>query len=96
MKVEDPLNWWKGVDSMPNLEMVDRYEDDFVGWTVEQAARLRGMPQLNNAGLDVENLAEEIEDLGRSEINKITSLMGQAMVHLLKIVADPTAPSRQH
>lgn len=81
---------------MPSLEMVDRYEDDFVGWTVEQAARLRGMPQLNNAGLDVENLAEEIEDLGRSEINKITSLMGQAMVHLLKIVADPTAPSRQH
>jgi len=85
----------EGVDSVPSLEAIDRYENDFVGWTDQQAALLRGMPQLNNAGLDVENLAEEIEDLGRSDINKITSLMGQVMVHLLKIVADPTAPSRQ-
>lgn len=78
------------------IDRPDNYDADFVGWAFEQAARLRGMPQLNNSGLDIDNIAEEIEDLGRSEINKISSLMRQAMVHLLKIVADPESSSRQH
>ena len=72
------------------------HEVDFVGWAFDQAARLREIPQLNNAGLDVENLAEEIEDLGRSEINKIHSLIRQAMVHLIKIAANPDSGARRH
>lgn len=74
----------------------DLHAADFVTWAFAQADRLRAMPQLNNAGLDVENLAEEIEDLGRSEINKIHSLVQQAMVHLIKIVADPDSEARRH
>ena len=75
---------------------LDQHKADFVGWAFGQAERLRALPQLNNAGLDVENLAEEIEDLGRSELNKIHSLIRQALVHLIKIVADPDSDARRH
>ena len=75
---------------------MDQHQRDFVGWAFDQAERLRTLPQLNNAGLDVENLAEEIEDLGRSEISKIHSLIRQALVHLIKIEADPNSPARRH
>lgn len=81
---------------MNSQSKLDRHDTDFVSWAFDQAARLRSMPQLNNAGLDVENLAEEIEDLGRSEIDKIHSLIRQAIVHLLKIVAAPDSDSRRH
>jgi len=73
-----------------------QHDTDFVSWAFEQAERLRSLPDLNNAGLDVENLAEEIEDLGRNEINKLHSLMRQAMSHLIKIAVDPDSPSRRH
>ena len=75
---------------------IDQHEADFAGWAFDQAARLRALPHLNNAGLDVENLAEEIEDLGRSEINKIHGHIQQALVHLIKIVADPNSEARRH
>lgn len=40
------------------------YEQDFYGWTQEQAALLRA-GRLND--LDIENLIEEVETMGRSE-----------------------------
>ncbi|MBA9034312.1 DUF29 family protein [Rhizobium leguminosarum] len=43
------------------------YESDFVSWTRDQAALLRTLDP-PPPGLDVENLAEEIESLGRGEI----------------------------
>lgn len=81
---------------MPKEAQRSQYEVDFVAWAFDQASHLRALPKWNNAGLDVENLAEEIEDLGRSEINKIHSLIRLALVHLIKIVSDPTAEARRH
>ena len=43
------------------------YDDDFYAWTQEQAALLRRLPAVSNR-LDAELIAEEIEDLGRSEV----------------------------
>ncbi|NJM46075.1 MAG: DUF29 domain-containing protein [Alkalinema sp. RU_4_3] len=40
------------------------YDQDFVGWTEQVALALR---QGNWAGLDVENLIEEVEALGKSD-----------------------------
>jgi Domain of unknown function DUF29 len=40
------------------------YDEDFYAWTVEQARLLRSGKL---SSLDVENLAEEIESLGRSD-----------------------------
>lgn len=57
------------------------YEEDFALWSAEQAALLR-------AGkfdrVDVENVAEEIESLGRSDQYEIDSRLEILLAHLLK------------
>ena len=57
------------------------YEADFAQWSLEQAALLRDG---SIEGLDRENLAEEIESLGRSERYEVESRLGVLLVHLLK------------
>ena len=57
------------------------YETDFHEWTAAQARALRGH---RTAGLDWENLAEEIESLGHSEESEIESRMNVLLAHLLK------------
>lgn len=57
------------------------YDEDFALWSAEQAALLRA-GRLD--GLDRDNLAEEIESLGRSEKREIESRLNVAIVHLLK------------
>ena len=58
------------------------YEQDFYLWTQDQARRLRALQGDNR--LDTGNLAEEVADLGRSELNKVVSHLRQAFVHILK------------
>lgn len=61
------------------------YEDDFHAWCTQQAARLRGRARPGaNDGLDYENLAEEIETLGRSDRRAIKSQLRLLLAHLLK------------
>ena len=57
------------------------YEQDFYGWTQEQAALLRA-GRLND--LDIENLIEEVETMGRSEKRELESRLTVLLVHLLK------------
>jgi hypothetical protein len=60
------------------------YDDDFYAWTQEQAELLRrGGAGANR--LDVELIAEEIEDLGRSELHACQSLCEHIIEHLLKL-----------
>jgi hypothetical protein len=71
------------------------YEADILAWAEQQAAALRslaGRRDLPNA-LDLENVAEEIEDVGRSELRAVESLAGNILVHLILLWADPDAPS---
>ena len=45
------------------------YQTDYYAWTKEQAAALRAMAVARvNSTLDLENLAEEVESLGRSDL----------------------------
>jgi hypothetical protein len=60
------------------------YDDDFYAWTQEQAELLRSGPIRGNR-LDVAHLAEEIEDLGRSELHAAQSLCEHIIEHLLKL-----------
>jgi hypothetical protein len=76
------------------------YADDFYIWSQEQAALLRALPgsgrDLPNA-LDIENIAEEIESVGRSELGKVESYLGQIVIHLLKLASvDDAATPTQH
>jgi hypothetical protein len=60
------------------------YDADFYAWTLEQAALLRRDPPRGNR-LDTELIAEEIEDLGRSELHAVQSLCEHIIEHLLKL-----------
>ncbi len=57
------------------------YETDFHAWLQDQAAKLRD--RLHD-DLDWENLAEEIESVGRSERKEIRSRLDVLICHLLK------------
>ncbi|CAK0773399.1 conserved hypothetical protein [Gammaproteobacteria bacterium] len=57
------------------------YETDIIAWSNEQAWLVRnGRFDL----LDIENIAEEIEDVGKSEQRELASRMAVLMAHLLK------------
>jgi hypothetical protein len=57
------------------------YEIDFYAWTQRQAALLR---EEEFAEVDWNNLIEEIEALGRSDIRELTNRLEVLLMHLLK------------
>jgi len=57
------------------------YETDFYGWANQQAALLRSG---HLSAADVENIAEEIESMGRSEKRELVSRLTLLLLHLLK------------
>lgn len=59
----------------------DLYERDFYSWALEQAAHLRAR---RFAELDLENLAEEVEDLAKREAKELQSRYETLLAHLLK------------
>jgi Domain of unknown function DUF29 len=60
------------------------YEEDFYAWTQQQAALLRRLPLTGNS-IDREHVAEEIEDLGKSDLRAAQSLVEHIIEHLLKL-----------
>lgn len=60
---------------------LDLYEADFHAWAVDQADKLRRGALID---LDLVNLSEEIESLGRSEKRELQSRLAQLLMHLLK------------
>jgi Domain of unknown function DUF29 len=62
---------------MPNTN----YETDFYAWANEQAKLLRSG---NLAQADIENIAEEIESMGRSEKRELVNRLTILLLHLLK------------
>ena len=67
------------------------YERDFYSWSIEQARLLR---EGRHDALDRDNLAEEIESLGREQFNKLVSALRVAMLHMLKWDHQPPLRSR--
>jgi transcriptional accessory protein Tex/SPT6 len=61
--------------------MADLYEADFYAWANEQARLIR---EGRLADADLENIAEEIESMGRSEKRELVSRFGILLLHLLK------------
>jgi hypothetical protein len=56
-------------------------ETDYTQWCAEQGALLR---EGRLSDLDRENLAEEIESLGRSDKREIANRLGTLLLHLIK------------
>jgi Mg/Co/Ni transporter MgtE len=64
------------------------YDEDFYAWTQYQADVLRSMPCDDNR-FDRENVAEEIEDLGKSERHTVESQITRVLEHFLKLAQSP-------
>jgi hypothetical protein len=62
------------------------YEEDFVAWLQDQAGRAR---RGEVEGLDLENIAEELEGLARSDRREIRSRLTVLLTHLLKCLVQP-------
>ncbi len=69
------------------------YEDDFYAWTQYQARVLRSLRTADNR-LDREHVAEEIEDLGKSERDAARSQIRRILEHLLKLQFSPARGPR--
>jgi hypothetical protein len=67
------------------------YDTDFYSWSLEQARLLR---EGQWARLDRENVAEEIESLGREQFNKLESALRVLLMHMLKWDHQPKRRSR--
>lgn len=67
------------------------YERDFYSWLMEQARLVR---EGRWSAIDRDNLAEEIESLGREQFNKLESALRVLLLHLLKWDYQPERRSR--
>ena len=72
--------------------MKARYETDTYGWAMETAEKIRARRFEEIS--DWDNIAEEIESLGKSERSELASLLEQVMIHLLKWQYQPGKRSR--
>ena len=57
------------------------YDRDFYSWSLEQARLVR---EGRWSAVDRENVAEEIESLGREQFNKLVSALRVLILHMLK------------
>jgi hypothetical protein len=71
------------------------YQTDYYAWTKQQGAELRRLAATRvNTTLDLENLAEEVESLGRSDLATVRSQLRRIIEHLLKLEHSPAAEPR--
>ena len=72
------------------------YQRDFYLWTREQARLLREAAAARmNTPFDLENLAEEIESLGRSDRRAAISRLARIIDHALKLEHSPAEQPRR-
>lgn len=78
--------------------MSDLYDTDVVEWSERQARLLRGLAarQPSNELPDWDNIIEEVESVGRSQVDAVESLLTQAFLHELKVAAWPTSRDLLH
>ena len=67
------------------------YDQDFLAWTEQQAALLRA-GRLDQ--LDLDNLAEELDTMGRSEWGELENRLEVLLMHMLKWDYQPARRSR--
>jgi hypothetical protein len=70
-----------GPPTAPDRPTRTDYDADFYSWSLEQARLLR---ESQWAQVDRENVAEEIESLGREQFNKLESAFRVLLLHMLK------------
>jgi hypothetical protein len=81
------------------MDQTALYEADLYAWSQHQAQLLRGLAaagaRLPN-DLDLEHVAEEIEDLGTEQRFAVEGNLVQALIHLIKLAALPGDDATRH
>jgi hypothetical protein len=74
------------------------YEVDICGWAEQQAAALRRLAARGNVpnDLDLMHVVEEIEDVGNSHVDAVSSYIRLILSHLLLVATDPDAAAVPH
>jgi len=77
---------------------MNEYETDVLTWSERQAELLRrvGAGEKVHDQVDWENVAAEVESVGRSQLAAVRSLLIQALAHLLKAEAWPLSREVAH
>lgn len=71
------------------------YDADLVLWAQDQARALRDAAGVaSNLPVDWENVAEEIETLGKSQSRELASRISTIVIHLLKLTVSPAPEPR--
>ena len=76
---------------------MNAYDTDIVEWSAHQAELLRRRAAgelVNEAEIDWPNVAEEIDQLGKSQTRELTSRIAAVMLHLMKLEASPATGPR--
>jgi hypothetical protein len=78
--------------------MSQAYDDDVLEWSEHQARLLRqhAAGHAGNETPDWDNIIEEVESVGRSQLSAVRSLLVQALLHDLKCQAWPLSPEVPH
>lgn len=75
----------------------DLYDTDILAWSRIQAERLRRVAAGERVNdVDWAHVIEEVEDVGKSELNAVRSNLRNALVHALKVIAWPENQSADH
>jgi hypothetical protein len=75
----------------------DLYTSDVLAWSEHQADLIRRLARGERVNdIDWDHVAEEIEDVGLSELNAVRSNLLMMLVHLLKIQGWPNSQSVSH
>jgi hypothetical protein len=75
------------------------YDDDILLWSEQQAEIVRRLGRTRRDlpnEFDVENVAEEIESVGRSELASVETRIQNILVHLIKLFSEPDSPAAGH
>lgn len=79
------------------MTVADLYDEDFYLWTQAQAEALRAEARRRGGGsnaIDWEHLAEEVGDLGKSDLRECLSRTGTIIEHLLKLATSQKSEPR--
>ena len=74
------------------------YDDDFYGWSQQQAGVLRRLADRSDLpnDLDLEHVIDEIEGVGDNALHSVQSYLRLIFVHLMKLASNPQADARSH
>ncbi|GBF80443.1 DUF29 domain-containing protein [Aphanothece sacrum] len=75
------------------LSNTSLYETDYYGWLETTIEKLRSR---QFSVLDLENLIEELESMGRTDLRMANSLIKQIIIHRLKLDNLPDIDPRKH